>query len=182
MAQNNQSNQEYTKEDAYQTLKMINTWIGNIDTKVSFALALVGVLVGSIFGTGLPSALKIVSKISKLEELNGGEIIGAILVCLLYVISFISILCFLLAIMAKIKNTNNTQSVFFFGTIATMKLLDYKTKLSNMSQQEVLEDLEEQIHTNSMICIKKAKCYNIGIKFLLATIVLWFICMTFRLI
>lgn len=38
---NQQTNQVYTKEDAYQNLEMINTWISSIDTKVSFALALV---------------------------------------------------------------------------------------------------------------------------------------------
>lgn len=182
MTDNNQSNQVYTKEDAYQTLVMINTWISNIDTKVSFALALEGVLIGFIFSKGLPSALKIVSEVSKLQELNGGEIIGAILVCLLYVVSFISILFFMLAIIARIKNTNNVQSAFFFGSIAKMKILDYKTKVNNMSEQEVLEDLLEQLHTNSMICNKKAKYYNRGSKFLMVTIILWFICMAFRLI
>lgn len=182
MTDNNQSNQVYTKEDAYQTLEMVNTWISNIDTKVSFTLALAGVLIGFIFSTGLPSALKIVSEVSKLQELNGGESIGAILVCVLYVVSFISILFFMLAIIARIKNMNNVQSLFFFGSIAKMEILDYKTKVNSMSEQEVLEDLLEQIHTNSMICNKKAKYYNRGIKFLVATIVLWFICMVFRLI
>ncbi len=182
MTQNNQSNQVYTKQDAYQTLVMINTWISNIDTKISYALALTGILIGSIFSKGLPNALKIVSEASKLEQLNGGEIIGAILVCLLYAVSFISILYFMLAVIARTKITNNVQSIFFFGSIATMKLLDYKTKVNSMNNQEVLEDLEEQIHTNSMICNRKAKNYNIGIKFLVATIVLWFICMAFRLI
>ena len=47
MGQNNNQNstgQGFKKDDAYQTLSMINTWIGNIDTKISFALALAGVL------------------------------------------------------------------------------------------------------------------------------------------
>ncbi|MBU5294443.1 hypothetical protein KQH90_10420 [Anaerosalibacter bizertensis] len=186
MMQDNQIDQNvdliFTKEDAYLTLEMINTWISNIDTKVSFALAFSGVLIGSVFSTGLPNALKRISEVSKLKELNGGEIIGAILVCILYVISFMSILYFMLAIIARIKNPNNPQSVFFFGSIATMKLLEYKTKVNSMSQQEILEDLEEQIHINSMICNKKVKYYNIGIRFLVATIILWFICMAFTLI
>ena len=45
MGQNNNQNstgQGFKKDDAYQTLSMINTWIGNIDTKISFALALAG--------------------------------------------------------------------------------------------------------------------------------------------
>ena len=51
MEQNSNQQQEnivFKKEDAFQTLSMINTWIGNIDTKISFALALAGVLIGMI--------------------------------------------------------------------------------------------------------------------------------------
>ena len=47
MAQNDnqqQENRAFKKEDAYETLGIINTWIGNMDTKVSFALALAGVV------------------------------------------------------------------------------------------------------------------------------------------
>lgn len=172
----------FTKADAYQTLGMINAWISNMDTKVSFALTLSGVLIGFIFSTGLPNIFKIISGVSKLEELNGGQIIGAILVCILYVVSFISILYFMLAIIARIKNPNNAQSVFFFGSIATMKFMEYKTKVNSMSEEEILEDLKEQIHTNSMICSKKAKYYNKGTKFLIVTVVFWFVCMAFRLI
>lgn len=46
----------------------------------------------------------------------------------------------------------------------------------------MIDDLEEQIHTNSKICSLKAKWYNEGIKFLLATVILWFVCMIFQLI
>ena len=41
----------YTKEDAYKTLEIINSWICNIDTKVSFSLALIGVLITLIFNS-----------------------------------------------------------------------------------------------------------------------------------
>ena len=39
-----QENRAFKKEDAYETLGIINTWIGNMDTKVSFALALAGAI------------------------------------------------------------------------------------------------------------------------------------------
>ena len=48
--------------------------------------------------------------------------------------------------------------------------------------KEMIDDLEEQIHTNSKICSLKAKWYNMGIKFLLLTVILWFVCMIFQLI
>ena len=173
MAQNDnqrQENRAFKKEDAYETLGIINTWIGNMDTKVSFALALAGVLIGVIFEKGMPSAFKRITEVSKLAELFGGEIIAAILVALLYLSSFISILCFMLSIIARVKNLNNAPSIFFFGSIG------------NMDEKEMIDDLEEQIHTNSKICSLKAKWYNKGIKFLLATVILWFVCMIFQLI
>jgi len=52
-----QENRAFKKEDAYETLGIINTWIGNMDTKVSFALALAGVLIGVIFEKGIRKSL-----------------------------------------------------------------------------------------------------------------------------
>lgn len=177
-----QENKEYKKEDAYETLGIINTWIGNMDTKVSYALALAGVLAGVIFEKGLPSAFQRIAEVSKLSELNGGEIIAAILVCLLYLASFLSIISFMWAVIARVKNLNNAPSIFFFGSIGGMDLQNYIDKTNQITEEEIIKDIEEQIHTNSKICSQKAKWYNKGIKLLVATIVLWFICMTFRLI
>lgn len=175
-------NKAYKKEDAYQTLDIINSWIGNMDTKVSFALALAGVLIGVIFEKGVPSAFHRIAEVSKLAELSGGEFMAAVLVALLYLVSFISILCFMLSIIARVKNLSNAPSVFFFGSIGNMNLENYKNAIRDMSEEEIIDDLGEQIHTNSRICSLKAKWYNKGIKFLLATVILWFVCMMFQLI
>ena len=185
MGQNNNQNstgQGFKKDDAYQTLSMINTWIGNIDTKISFALALAGVLIGMIFSGGLPNAFQRITQVSKLSELNGGEIFAVLLVGLLYCASFLSIVSFMWAIIARVKNLNNVSSLFFFGSIGAMELQNYRDKANQITEQDLIDDLEEQIHTNSRICNQKAKWYNNGIKFLLITIVLWIICMAFRMI
>ena len=185
MEQNSNQQQEnivFKKEDAFQTLSMINTWIGNIDTKISFALALAGVLIGMIFSGGLPDAFQRITQVSKLSELNGGEIFAVLLVGLLYCANFLSIVSFMWTIIARVKNLNNVSSLFFFGSIGAMELQNYRDKANHITEQELINDLEEQIHTNSRICNQKAKWYNNGIKFLLITIVLWFICMAFRMI
>lgn len=177
-----QENRAFKKEDAYETLSIINTWIGNMDTKVSFALALSGVLIGVIFEKGMPNAFERITEISKLAELSGGEIMAAMLVVLLYLSSFISILCFMLSIIARVKNLNNAPSVFFFGSIGNMTFESYKSSIKEMDEKDIVNDLEEQIHTNSKICNLKAKWYNNGIKFLLGTVIIWFVCMMFQLI
>lgn len=177
-----QENRAFKKDDAYETLGIINTWMENMYTKVSFALALAGVLIGVIFEKGMPNAFERITALSKLAELSGGQIIAAILVVLLYLLSFVSILCFMLSIIARVKNLNNAPSIFFFGSIGNMTLENYKSIVKNMDEKEIMDDLKEQIHTNSKICSLKAKWYNKGIKFLLSTVILWFICMIFQLI
>lgn len=172
----------FDKEDAYETLGIINTWIGNIDTKVSFSLALSGALIGIIFDKGMPHIFKRIAEVSNLKVLSGGDLIGAILAILLYLLSFISILCFMLSIIARVNNPSNAPSVFFFGSIGNMTLANYKNSVKDMEEQDIIDDLEEQIHTNSMLCSLKAKWYNNGMKCLLATVILWFICMIFQLI
>lgn len=175
-------NKAFDKEDAYETLGIINTWIGNIDTKVSFSLALSGALIGVIFDKGMPRIFRRIAEVSNLKVLSGGDLIGAILVILLYLLSFISILCFMLSIIARVNNPSNAPSVFFFGSIGNMTLANYKSSLKDMEEQDIIDDLEEQIHTNSMLCSLKAKWYNNGMKYLLLAVVLWFICMIFQLI
>ena len=172
----------FRKDDEYQTLTLINTWIGNIDTKISFALALAGVLIGVIFSGGFPSAFQRITEVTNLAELHGGEILAVILVGALYCVSFLSVISFILAIIARIKNPNDSPSIFFFGTIGKMELQNYKDRANSITEQELIEGLEEQIHTNPKICNQKAKWYNIGIKFLLGTVILWFVCMVFRMI
>lgn len=172
----------YNREDAYQSLGIINSWINSMDTKVSFALTLAGVLIGMTFREGLPCSLQKVVEVDKLADLSGSEAIAAILVCALYLFSFISIICLMLVIIARGKNVNCNSSVFFFGSISTMGLDEYKEKVKCMTEEDIVEDLKEQVHTNSRICMQKTRWYNIGMKFLVATVVLWFVCMVFRLI
>lgn len=179
---NQQVNQVYTKEDAYQSLEMINTWISNIDTKVSFALALVGVIIGFVMEMGMPVSVQKVCGLSDGAKLTCVDIISVIIAMSLYIVSFLSIISFLLAVMARVENLNRKQSIFFFGSIGQMSFQNYRDIVKQMTEQEIIEDLEEQIHTNSKICIQKVKWYGIGMNFLVATIITWFICMFFRLI
>lgn len=177
-----QEQKSYSREDAYKTLEIINGWIGNMDAKISFSLAFVGILVGYIFSNGMPKIFGKIANVNKLSELSGVEIFAAVIVVLLYVIGFASIGCLMIAVLARIKNSNGVESVFFFGTIGNMKLEKYKEKIDNLADKEIITDLAEQIHTNSRICTKKAKWYNHGMRLLIFTVFLWFVCMTFRML
>lgn len=172
----------FGKEDAFQTLSVINNWISNIDTKTSFALALLGVLLGFTFGNEAPNAFVRIMSEQTLMKMSACDIMAAASVICLYLVSFAALICLMLAIVARTKNLNTDASVFFFGAIGGKNLMQYKKELARKSEQEIMEDLEEQIHTNSKICMLKAKYYNIGMRLLFISAVLWFVCMMLRLI
>lgn len=184
MVNNNQQNEQekkaFKKDDAYQTLEIINSWIGNMDIKVSLALAFVGVLIGSIFKEGQPNAFQKIGCIFNICKTEMTSILAVILVILLYGASLLAIIYFILAITARVQT--QAQSLFFFGSINKMQLNEYRNKVNNLTEQELIEDLEEQIHTNSRICSLKVSNYNKGLKSLIVTIVFWFVCMIFQLI
>lgn len=180
MQENNDEKKRFDKEDAYRTLELTNSWVNNVDTKISFALALVGVLSAFIFTVGLPRAIQNVVNKGNWASLTGGDVIAVLFVTLLYFACLSSIICLLLGMIARTKA--NGDSLFFFGTISAKKFEDYKKKLKHLEEEHILDDLIEQIHTNSQICKKKMSYYNKGIRLLLVTVTLWFICMVFQLI
>jgi hypothetical protein len=119
------SDNKFSKEDAYQALEVTNSWTNNVDAKISFALAYIVILIGFVFynaGT-IPKAIQ-----SFLDASHKccDVIIGAVLVALLYVCCLVSVILFLLAIFGRIKNTSGEKSAFFFGTVSTMTLVDYR--------------------------------------------------------
>jgi hypothetical protein len=172
----------FSKDDAYQLLTIINTWISSFDSKSSFGLALVGILIGFTFTDSVPSALTRITEVSKLADLNACEVIEALMIVLLYLSSLSSLIYLMLVITARTKNPNTSQSKFFFGSISNFELQNYKDKVSIMTDKDMLSDLEEQIHTNSKICTLKAKYYKKGIQALFVTVLLWFACKIFRLL
>nr|WP_302597134.1 Pycsar system effector family protein [uncultured Cellulosilyticum sp.] len=187
------ANEKYTKDDAYHTLDLINSWINNVDAKTSFALAFVTVLIGFVFANDLPATF---IEIVQMDKITVCTILKIIIILGLYVASFLSILFMFLAIKARISKTpwwekiftrnsikeTNSKSIMFFGTIAAMELNAFKAKAMNIDDREIIKDLLEQVHTNSEICMKKMKFYNIGILWLITATILCFIGMVFRII
>lgn len=173
---------KYNKDDAYQALKLINEWIRNIDAKVSFALTLTGILIGIVFNKGKPIVFQKIFDITSSDGLQYIDIFAAIITGLLYFFCFASVFSFMFAICAHKKNLNGVSSIFFFSHIRENSLDTYKNKLYSAKESDIVNDLIEQIHTNSLICDKKTKSYNMGIVFLLLTFVLWFVCMFFGFI
>lgn len=172
-------NDKYNKEDAYQTLELINFWISNIDTKTSFALAYVAVLMGFAFAHGTPTVFK---EIMDTCPPAMASIFKLILVLALYGASMGATIHLFLAVIARVKNDSGKTSLLFFGAISEMSLNDYKSKILNMDDKDITKDLLEQVHTNSKICTRKIKRYNSGIVCLIIATVICFIGVAFGII
>ncbi len=170
---------KYNKEDAYQTIALINSWINNVDAKTSFALAYVTALMGFAFTDGIPDVFTELKDASVWTFSLGLKLM---VVSALYITSIGAILNLFMAIFARVKNDSGKKSMMFFGTIAEMNLNEYKAKTMNMDDKDITKDLLEQVHTNSRICTQKINRYNKGIKCLIIATAICFIIVAFGII
>lgn len=169
------------KEEALKTLERINTWIGNCDIKVSFALAFAGILIGGFFASSIitDSLKKFIDNLFDIESfIQRGDpqfpiIVLAFIILVAFVIFIgISIVSLFNAIKGKIDSSVYQQpgltgeSNLFFGTIQNKLFLDFKKSFEQQTEESLLNDLLSQVHINSSICNQKFKSYNKGVKYL----------------
>jgi hypothetical protein len=171
----------YTKEDAYQTLLMINSWTSNIDTKISFVMAFMAILIGFVFSADEPRVfserlntyisiiLAVLGKVLDLQEL------GFVLVFLLYIACAASVISLSFALFSRTKNKSGITSIFFFGDIASRKFDEVKNDMEHISEEKMVLDLQNQIYNNSEICKRKVTYYNIGLICFVVSMMLYFI-------
>lgn len=167
------------RENAEFALEQVNTWINNIDGKVSNALTFSGVLIGFILIQGTPQAF---ADFAGAERIEFFVLFKALLVAALYLTSLVAICFFLNAILCRITVSNDPRSHLFFGTIQTMTYQEYSEEFRNLTEDAYIAELLEQIHTNSTICNKKVNYYNQGIRVLFIAVILCFACFVFRLV
>ena len=158
---------KFTKDDALQSLASIQNWITAMDSKASYAITFVGVLIGFMLGSE-DRKFDMVKFVCRIKNVITKGAIN-------WSLSFISILCFLEVLVARIKNTRQPKSNFFFGTIGSRDYDAFKKDILASTDESILDDLLSQIHINSQICNKKAMWYNRGHRFLIATVVVWFV-------
>lgn len=157
----------YTKEDAYQILNMINEWTRSSDTKTSILLAFISLLLGF--------TLTVFNGITYIKELEIVNFLAVVIVffLILYVVSaVIAVVCCCISLTARLKLKNfQTSSIFYFGDIANCTKEVYISKTSEISEADMLKDLKEQIEINSRITKRKFQWFNYG---LIASIILFF--------
>lgn len=173
---------KFSKDDAYRNLERVNYFISSADTKTSFVLAFVGVIMLAFFTSGMidegfTSFLAIVSKL-KLSDLKGAFVV-------LTAISIPGFIFFLVkgtfrliaALTAKIdphefKNQNLVlSSNLFLGSIAAKRFDEFSSELDALSSDELAKDINSQTFINAKICNLKFQNYNLGLKNIRLTIV-----------
>jgi hypothetical protein len=171
-----QENEKVMKEN----LERIQFWIGNVDAKISFLLALSGAILGFLLAS--ESIDNIIKSYFDLSE-KGWKLWIAILNGIIFVLAIYyigkAVINFLQALRGRIDPKEyrqmglDTRSLIFWGTIADRKRYqDFKDDLEKATNGEMLNDVQSQVYINSKITKTKFEIYNKGVKALSIGIIL----------
>lgn len=127
-------------------LSRVSEWIQFADKKAGF----IGVFYSAILGL----------LITKRDEIfiqlfwHGDCLYGLLLLALLIVLG-VGAYHLLSTVSPQLKNGNTDRSLFFFGTVAKMKIEDYLKDIKELTEEDAQREVAEQIHTNSVIANAK---------------------------
>lgn len=166
-------NDTYSKDEAFKVLEIVNDSIKHTDNKSAILMGLIALLIG--LTTKVFEAVRIISDWNN-KVLSGFLLLCFILYCGSVLLSIIfSSLVFVSRYKAEkyIKQKNlKGNSLLFFGDIDKMGYKGFKDKLSSMSDEEFIDEINEQIIINSAISKKKAFYFNFALLFSLILLVL----------
>lgn len=150
---------EQTKqiERAKAVLQLNLDWIGRYDTRIAFIASIQIAMLGLLAKSGAS-----ISGWSWSAYLAFGISASALFVGLVFV--YLS---------QYPKTDSQNSSLIFFGTIAPLKIDDFKKKFLHMNENEYLDDLLYQIHINSLILTKKFSDLKSSLRLLAIGVPLW---------
>lgn len=151
----------HDKNNKFENFKYIfdnvNSWINNVDNKISILMAFLVAIIGYVFSIN--------------KNVNMNNIQTIIMIILTSLLMCGCILC-VFALKGRIKSKINYISTIFFGSISKMDRKEYYDCLSNMNEKQFVNDVKNQIYINSCICSKKFKLYNFALDCLIISIFL----------
>lgn len=141
---------------AENNLQRINDWIVNSDSKIGVIITFqVGIVA---FFTTKGSEIKNIILTNQMEFLEW-ILYFSILAFIVFVT--ISIIYSLKALYPDIQIRKS--SFFFFGSIASQKIEDFKKEFATLSEKEILEEISDQVYINSTIAKAKMERIRISI-------------------
>lgn len=148
-------------------------WTGNCDSKASFILAFVGIIIPLILTSEyiVRSIEKLLREFIDYWSMNVGKfsITATFMFLFLCIFIFYISRCIMLQIScltARLTNQPNSSlpSIIFFKSISSQSYEDFVNLAIQKSDEEYLNDKLRQIHICSTICTTKFETYNKGIK------------------
>lgn len=156
-------------EKSLKKLEIINQWISNCDTKSSFIMTFLGVIITLILTSEVGAEM--------MKTLTFHFTCNIDWITIKNFLSFNLTLFFFVSISFTFYNIYktligridskvyaeqnlNTDSNLFFGNIASKKFTDFENETNTESDAEYLNDINSQIFINSNIVTEKFKYYN----------------------
>ncbi|MGE6325493.1 hypothetical protein ACQKDA_06465 [Psychrobacter sp. NPDC078370] len=151
-------------------LERIIGFVANCDSKVSYLLSAVGVILTILF-TVKPMNLTFLKSALGSDETNVllGFSMLAIILSLFYFLQGVYQLSQALTARTKIHSGNSSSMIFFGAISAQAGSHDYLQSIEK-TDYSYREDLACQIYINSKICTEKFEKYNKGFKFILLSL------------
>jgi len=147
-------------------LNRVSEWIRFSDEKSAFLSAYYsGIFLGIISYKD--------SVICSISNLKSWTLFLYIILIIVTVGLFILGIFFLISsVFPRLKNTNTDKSLFYFGNIAKLKLIDYFDEMEELTEEGVKKQISEQIHTNSIIAAQKMSNVKNSTKCLFVLVIL----------
>lgn len=144
---------------AERNLDRLLTWISRVDAKAGFAFVVLTALATSL-ATRLPT-FDMMSGLVASTALAAFTLFGASLWCLVVV--------------ALPRTRANGESLFFFGTIASKSIDQYRAGFQDLTTKQAVQDLLEQAHRNAEILSTKFRYLQLSYRYLYAAFPFWLI-------
>ncbi len=155
----NSVNKAYTKYDAERLLADIHNQIQHADNKASVLLAFLGIIVGLTINAFL--------ELKQIDFTNEIAIsVFVVIFFILYLLSLIASLIFEIIVLtarydiSKFEQYGIKKQVFYFGYIGKVGYKKFKNDLEDLSEEDILQEINSQIVVNSYIANKKYKFFN----------------------
>lgn len=141
----------------HEELKRVSEWIKFADQKIAF----LAVYYSALFGFVAVNKDLVIQRLLSLD----GRVLNAVLfVIFLGIISFsIGIVFIISTVFPRLKNGLTNESLFYYGTVSSMKFVDFKKKMSGLPIKGAKEQIIEQVYTNSVVADQKMKGVKNGV-------------------
>ncbi|KGJ49813.1 hypothetical protein KD33_07710 [Clostridium sp. NCR] len=171
-------------EDLYKRLEIVNTWIDNADSKISYVLTFIGVLFGFFTGTKSSSNISVILEVIYSKGVSSIAL-NKLLLLLLFIIFIVTSIISMVNLCKALKGSIDikvyeqkglaTSSNISFQTISNSSYEDFSNSVNNETENDIIKDITSQIYINSKICTTKFKNYNKGLKFTIISVIIFFL-------